>query len=93
MEGCKPCPFGYTSAAGAEGPMECMRVAQPCPPGQIAPPGAASAKNCACLPGYGGEFVNAPARMHPLATSMLIAGNYCRSHYHAVVLTSWAGCH
>jgi hypothetical protein len=29
-------------------------VTQPCPIGQIAPPGAVSADNCGCLPGFGG---------------------------------------
>jgi hypothetical protein len=54
MEDCKPCPFGYTSRAGAENATECVRVAQQCAPGQIAPPGAESPEQCACLAGYGG---------------------------------------
>lgn len=54
MEDCKPCPFGYTSRAGAYTAEECQRITQPCPVGQIAPPDAVSAQQCGCLPGYGG---------------------------------------
>lgn len=56
MDDCRPCPFGYTSRAGAESPHECVPESQPCPIGQIAPPGAVSAEVCACIPGYGGGF-------------------------------------
>jgi hypothetical protein len=55
MEDCSPCPFGFTSRAGARSSQECVAESQPCPIGQIAPPHAESADQCFCLPGYGGE--------------------------------------
>jgi hypothetical protein len=55
MEDCSPCPFGFTSRAGARSADDCVPESQPCPIGQIAPPNAESADQCFCLPGYGGE--------------------------------------
>ena len=55
LEGCKSCPFGYTSRPGADTIHECEAVSQACPVGQVAPPGAVSAEQCGCLPGFGGE--------------------------------------
>ena len=55
-DGCTPCPFGTTSAAGARGPDECHEVAQLCPVGQTAPAGAVSKHECGCYPGYGGVY-------------------------------------
>jgi hypothetical protein len=57
MEDCQPCPFGTSSKAGAESSFDCVPVAQKCPPGQIAAPGAESREQCGCLPGYGGTYV------------------------------------
>jgi hypothetical protein len=58
MEDCKPCPFGTTSKAGSvTADEDCVPVAQPCPVGQIAPPSAVSAEHCACVPGFGGEYL------------------------------------
>ena len=54
MEDCRPCPFGFTSAAGSNSSAQCVPADQPCPVGQIAPPGAVSADQCGCIPGYGG---------------------------------------
>lgn len=51
---CLACNFTLTSAPGAQSEEECVPAAQPCPIGQIAPPNAVSAEQCACLPGYGG---------------------------------------
>jgi hypothetical protein len=55
FEDCKPCPFGTTSDFGATGKDECRPVAQTCPVGQIARPGAVSSVECGCIPGYGGK--------------------------------------
>lgn len=54
MEDCRPCPFGFTSAAGACGIQECRPLVHACPIGQWAPFGAASAEECRCYKGFGG---------------------------------------
>lgn len=66
MEVCKACPWGQTSKAGAESVFDCVPAAHTCPPGQVAPPDAVSAEQCACLPGYGaGETAGDACHMCP----------------------------
>jgi len=56
LEDCKPCPFGFTSEAGAESEKDCRPVAHACPIGQYAPPDAVSEQECRCYSGFGGEW-------------------------------------
>jgi hypothetical protein len=66
LEECKPCPFGYTSMAGAASLADCVPAARRCPPGQVATPDAVSDAQCACLPGYGaGETADAACHLCP----------------------------
>lgn len=56
LEGCKPCPFGFTSRDGARSMDDCQPMAQACPIGQYAPEGAISKAQCRCYNGFGGRF-------------------------------------
>lgn len=51
---CTPCSFGFTSMARSTSADDCTPLkGTACPPGMEAPEEAASAAQCACLPGYG----------------------------------------
>lgn len=65
MEACIPCPFGFTSPAGATGKVQCQLTPQACPIGQWAPDTAVAEDECRCYPGFGGASMQgARCRRH-----------------------------
>jgi hypothetical protein len=59
-DGCLPCGFGLTSAEGTTTRDDCVPSKFSCPVGMGAAPGAVSADECACLPGFGANGSGSP---------------------------------
>jgi hypothetical protein len=63
---CLACPFGTTSAVGSDSLTDCVPSPTACPPGMLAPPGAASAVQCTCYPGWGTTGGSSESLRHKL---------------------------